>query len=244
MPVVTGTEHKRVWQYKFRPQPFEVLDKGWDAPMRQFRHDVVERLRRGEGGPQSLAFGDVVGRGFFSGVQVGWEATEDYARNADRSGSSFLNDIAIERRLEDRARRKQAYEEFLKENGARLSLERARQAQADAERQRVREEERLLKAEKARKEAEQRRQWEAEGQRLQEEQRRRRAHEEAAARATDRARERERILNGQWECNFCRQRVSVLPDGFDGYCLRCLGCGHNALINHDRLVNFIGMNGG
>ena|ERR1700751_2900908 len=114
MPV-SGYNHKRVWQYVFLPRPITLLYRDWDGHDREWEHNVIERLKRGEAAPHSLSVNDLIPDN--SGTcEGGWEITEKRAKNADRSKSVFLNDEAIARRLPERELKKKLHEEFLEKN--------------------------------------------------------------------------------------------------------------------------------
>jgi hypothetical protein len=110
MPV-SGYNHKRVWQYVFLPEPITLLYREWDGHDREWEHNVVERLKRGEAAPRSLSFNDLVSDNFGT-CEGGWELAEERAKNADRSKSIFLNNEAIARRLSERELKKKMYEEL------------------------------------------------------------------------------------------------------------------------------------
>ena len=103
MVVQAGTRTKRLVQYKFRPHPFEVLDTEWEAANREWQFGVVERLQRGEPAPRALATGydTLLPSGGPVYGPAGWEATEEYAKDADRTHAVYLSDDAIKMRMYD-----------------------------------------------------------------------------------------------------------------------------------------------
>jgi hypothetical protein len=110
MPV-EGYKNKRVWQYTFRPQPYSILDRGWDIHDREWEHNLVERLRRGEAAPRSLSVYEAVQGSYRINAEQGWESAEEYSKNANRINATFLNDEAIAHRKPARELRKKAWAE-------------------------------------------------------------------------------------------------------------------------------------
>jgi hypothetical protein len=155
---VGGYEHKRVWQYRFRPQPAALLDRAWGCDQ-AWEHSVVERLRRGEAALRSLSVEEVIPSRDGESMSGGWEIAEERSKNAVRTGAAFLNDAAIERRLYDRGLRKKAWAEYLAAQAVLTEKKRARRAEkeaAEAEAERVH---RKKAAERARVEAEREAEW-------------------------------------------------------------------------------------
>lgn len=237
MPV-GGYSHKRVWQYRFLPRPVSLLDRGWGDD-RQWAHDVVERLRRGEAAPRSLPIDELIrSEGSAPMSPGGWEQAEEWARNAIRGNSSFLTDEAIARRLPDRERRKKAWAEEQGKWRAYWEAGRAdREAKEAAEREARRAwekkqeaaAERLARREAAWKEAEAEAEKRAGPARAALRAEFVADREDLAARAERRQQERRLIEAHHWQCSRCGKlatvdaKASEINEGRYVYLLKC-GC--------------------
>jgi hypothetical protein len=246
MPV-DGYRYKRVWQYIFRPQPYPVLDTSWDCDVRQWEHDVVERLRRGEAAPRAILTDILIPTETYPGTPTTWEHAEKIAEYAIRDNSAFMDDETIRLRKAHREARKQAFAEnkakwkqFHEAPALAAALKRAekikRNDQARAERL---EEERLYeerKAERTRQRAEQDAEW------------KQRQHE-IAKEFAERARlkpaiihdiEQTAIMARNWECKHCKGRADVRPQkGADGYILKCTLCGATGVGSHNIMYDIV-----
>jgi hypothetical protein len=224
MPV-EGHKHKRVWQYRFAPQPVGLLDRGWSRGDREWERGVIERLRRGEAAPRSLSTDEAVPSPYLAGAYAsgGWEHAEAHAKDAIRTGAAFLNDEAIARRKPQRDERTKAYAEYLREQHVLWHAQEAERV-ARAERQRLADE-----AARAERRAE-----------LERAGRAREARERARAESDDewdrigrekflerRWAEVRQIMRRQWRCGRCDARASISERAIDAaeaiyvYRLKC-----------------------
>jgi hypothetical protein len=216
MPV-DGFEHRHVWQYRFRPQPYAVLDHGWHGRDREWELGVVERLRRGEAAPRSISLGELV-TGFHDpagSISGGWEHAEERSKNAIRNNSAFLNDEAIARRAEDRKRRKAALAEAEAQNRANVAKRKAELAAKEAERARAERAWRRRQEERARAQSEQDAEWQ---------------------RQEMRRREETAILTGRWQCAMCGSLATQMRKQGAEYAVTCMACAARGLVDHDTLV--------
>ena len=233
MPV-DGYKHKRVWQYRFRPQPYQVLDRGWHGHDRDWELGLVERLRRGEAAPRSLSIRDLVLDDWGWGQAQGWEAAEKHSKNAVRTGAAYLNHEAIARRLPERELREKAYAEQQARWEAEAPQREAAKAQRAAEEAKFLE--RLKAAAAERAEAE--RVW----RKSQAERQRARAEHDAEWERTGanlRATQERIILANKWQCDRCKT-VAKIEAQNDGYALSCSSCGSSTWGAHATLVGMLG----
>jgi len=199
---------KHVWQFKsYRPWPLAVLDRDFDRP--DWQHDVVERLSRGERAPEPMAE-PVPGERFRNEREVSWQAAEETAKNAVRTGAAYLTDRQNAERAEKRALLKQAYDEA-------VAALRARNEAAEAR-----------EAEKARAYAEAHREYLAEQQRR-----------ETLRIQAQHDWERETILRCQrWMCQVCGAKA--MPTEVDGgYELRCVPCKRSTVVEHAKMIKWL-----
>ena len=259
MPV-EGYEHKHLWLYrlKFRyPWPLApMLDPDWDEDG-EWQWDVIERLQRGAG-LCSVSPVDLV-RSYGPGAAAaGWEAAEEHAKDAVRTGSVFLNNEAIARRLPERELRKKAYAEQMArweaeqpQREAEKARRVAQEAAERAERAEVRRVWREQQAERDRLRAEHDAEWQqADAERRErqqgvEESVREQLREKEQARydrlqadAKQRLKERATILSKQWQCKKCLSPAEISLH-LGQYQLICRTCRDRALGDHATLVRML-----
>ena len=245
MPV-DGYHHKRVWQYQFRPQPFQVLDRSWVNHDRQWEHDVVERIRHGGGAPQSVATAEAVSGGYtyYRIMPEGWEAAEHHAANAVRTGSAYFTDTEIAKRAKVRAQLKEALKEAQARDKIRLEESRKRQhaefvkteERRAAAKAALDEEIRIWNerhAERERRRIEQDQAWA----KSEEDLRKLRSFATTPPPPRDRqAIERDIILAAKWECAACKHPAEIMVTGPTKYLLTCASCCKFAEGEHQRLL--------
>jgi hypothetical protein len=197
-----------------------MLDPDWDD--RGWELDLAERLQRG-GALHSLAVNDLIRSHRPGRAAEGWEAAEEHSKDAIRSGSVFLNDEAIARRLPERERRKKAYAEEM----ARWEENRVWQAEwDDAEWRRA----------DAEREERQRGVVEIVLEQLREKDQ---AHyDKLQADAKRRLEERATILSKQWQCKKCLS-IAEISLHLGQYQLICRACRDRALGDHATLVRMM-----
>jgi hypothetical protein len=219
MPVV-GYTHVRVWEYNFPTLPVvPLLDPDWDD-LQEWQFGMVERLQRGGPAPVCLSVYDILQSDGYGTRQAGWEATEDWAKNAVRSGAVFLNDAAIARRLPERELRKKGYAEFQTEQKALWEKQEARRAEEEAALVEAHRAAQERTAERARIEVEQATLW------LQ-------RQTEIDAEIRRRPEERAGIMSHGWQCKRCLG-LAKIEQRFGRYVLTCLNCG--AMAEGDRAM--------
>lgn len=244
MPV-DGYEHKRVWQYKFRPQPVSLLDRGWVNRDKEWELGLVARLKRG-GTVECSSLVDSI-RPNYQSVHIGsWEAAEEHAKNAIRTNAAFLNDEAIAHRdrsrkgrvaayLKMRAEEKARWERERPEREARRAAQERRETELQTERKQAEEEYYAAIAERQRKQAEQEAAWRAEGKRRLEE-----AAETHRLLATpERQREIRLVMSKQWGCFKCGTQCQLRPYNLQ-FAMTCNTCRTTAVYEHEDLLMICG----
>lgn len=112
--------------------------RGWYNHDREWEIDLVQRLRRG-GTVEAYSLGQLVS-GYSPPVawsDGGWEAAEEHAKHAIRSGAVYLNDEAIAARKAERDYRKKEMAEALAANKAKREREEARRRKERIEADRI-----------------------------------------------------------------------------------------------------------
>lgn len=206
MPV-SGYFHHSVWRRFY--QPVALLDREWDRD-REWRSAVVERLKRGEAAPRSLSVDELIPSPVGGGVQAsgGWEITEAWAKDADRSRSAFLTDEAIALRLPERRLRKQAYAEYLEEQKEFWLKQEARRGEKEAAELEAAKAV-LARAERlAKRQAREDEEWADRAKEIEEE-------------AWHRSGREAIILRSRWACDLCKGDAKIEPTMTDVYVLTC-----------------------
>jgi hypothetical protein len=251
-----GSYDKHAWRHRLPWSPSPLLNRGWDdGHDSDWEHALVEKIRRGQAAPYAMrlydylpSHGAIIESGFIGGGD--WEYAEERSKDADRSGSPWLNDEAIARRKPLRDAIKKARAEEAAAEKARWEAQRAIWAEERKERAAARaEEERLYRAERERFErteeerkrrrAEQDAEWERESERVTAE---RIERDLTAAEARQRAvKERDAIMAGKWECQKCLTRSLIQPIA-TGYVLTCRGCGKTSWAPHETFAAIVARN--
>ena len=242
------------------PPPWRIRDYAWGIRDHLWEHDIVERIRQGCAGPQSISIADSVG-GQYTNSLGGWEAAEKHAAKANRLHSAYLDDASIAKRAAQRDLLKQQMEEvksawraFEEGKGPRPTwenpgVEERRQAQREADKAAKEEVAIRLLAARAEREAKSRAEYEA----WQKEQQQRaleraerqgkekdeldRMLETMRGHAPDLAQfqaEEKRILDSKWSCTICGGK-SYIERKSPGYQLTCISCGRTAWGAHSSL---------
>jgi hypothetical protein len=251
-----GSYNKHAWRHRLPWWPSPLLNRGWDnGHDSEWEHSIVERIKRGQAAPYALnlfdylpSHGSLIESGFIAGGD--WERAEEHSKNADRSGSPWLNDHAIARRKPLRDAIKKARAEDIAKDKARWEAQRAiwaeerkERAAAAAEEYRLQRIEREAyerrKAEEKQRRAEQDAEWERESERITAE---RQAKWEAQQLNNEQfAKERDAILKGNWECQKCLTRSLIQPVAF-GYVLACRSCGKTSWAPHETCALIVARN--
>jgi hypothetical protein len=251
-----GTYNKHAWRHRLPWWPSPLLNRGWDEGHdSEWEHALVEKIRRGQKAPHALnlfdylpSHGSSLSGGFCAGGD--WDDAEEHSKNADRSGSPWLNDAAIAARKPLRDAIKKARAEEAAAEKARWAAQRAIWAEERKERAAARaEEERLYRieqeayegreAERKQRKAEQDAEWERESERITAERQAKWEREQAAKRQF--AVEHKAIMAGNWECQTCLTRSIITPAAF-GYVLTCRSCGKTSWAPHETCALIVARN--
>jgi hypothetical protein len=246
--------------YTPRRPPWIIPDYAWGIRDHLWEYEIVERIRNGCAGPQSISIADAVGSDYNNSLG-GWEAAEKHSANANRLHSAYLDDASIAKRAEKRELLRQQMEENkaawkaynegtgprpASENPA-LDAKRQAQREVDArtkEAAAIRQQAaRDARAAKGRAEYEA---WEKERQQRMAERAERQGKEKEEidrmlatmqSRVPDAEKflaEEKRILDSKWSCTVCGGK-SYIERKSPGYQLTCLACGKTAWGSHKAL---------
>jgi hypothetical protein len=189
---------------------------GWGHD-RQWEHDVVERIRRGQAAPRAGTLGD--GQPWLGAGLL-------------HTGEVFFSDAGAVARREAEQRDRAGLKKAQAANLAKLAKIKADRQAMDVEIKANAEAYAQRAAEQARQRAEQDEAWEkaaeaAQADRLQREERARRGREQTA------------ILVGRWQCGECGSFATRMTGQGAGYVFLCTACGGTGQLEHDELVKMM-----
>jgi hypothetical protein len=260
MPSTRPTKNSSRAYTPRRLPPWVEPDGKWGIRDHLWEYALVERIRNGCAGPQSISTADLVGSGYSFSSQ-GWEAAEKHSANANRLHSAFLDDASIAKRAEKREQLRQGMEEvraawqaYNEGKGPRPDEERPtptntalKRREAAAAREESRRQWEAGRAEREARRHAEREVWDREQQRREAERAERQAKERIerdrmVAAMNDRSpddvtkflAEEARILDSKWSCTVCGGK-SYIERKRPGYQLTCLSCGKTAWGSHKAL---------
>ena len=241
-----------------------MVDPDWDDP--GWETAMVEKLGRADpAAPHSLSLGDLVRSEYINAA--GEEAAIELSKEADRTGSPWLNDVALAWEAVRREERKREYAKALAEESAAKAAWRAKREADEAKRREAREaaaverdkqerlyEERVAELERIARERDA--EWEAGQAERDAKEAARQAEADAewaklgetltgwrteagAKKAAKRRFDEERaILMNKWQCVKCRRVAQIKADG-GAYLMSCVHCGIEGRGTHRTLVGML-----